>query len=187
MHTGVIELFLDNHAEAAVRDLWLTLSRLLGTPRLDAYGMRPHVTLLAGSQLHTYALRPLLSAIAATTPPFEISFATAATFLARDGIVFLAPTPTLALLQIQQTLYHAVVATGISVGSHYTPEMWIPHCTLAVGLTDAQAARAIAICREYVVAIYGRIVALGAVDIRLEQPYERYVLSLCGGAGPSSP
>lgn len=175
-----IELFLDAHAEATVRDLWADLARALDTPRLDYYGMRPHVTALASPTLNPVAARATLATVAAHTAPFEISFVAAATFLTSEGVVFLAPTPSHGLISLQRAIYDAVTTAGTTLHRHYQPNNWTPHCTIGLGLSDDQCARAIALCRERIVAIHGRIIALGAVEIRPERHLERYTLGLAG-------
>ena len=61
----------------------------------------------------------------------------------RAGVVYLGVTPTRRLLRLHHELHGRLAAVGVESGRHYLPDAWVPHCTLAQGLTPEQVPMAV--------------------------------------------
>ena len=106
-----VELYFDRATEAAVRMLRQDVYASGIAPFVDALGDRPHVSLAAFHDLDVAATVPILQAFASEVPPFSVSLSAVGFFPTEEGVVFLAPTPTRAILgahaRLHQHLQHA--------------------------------------------------------------------------------
>ena len=147
-----VELYLDPIAAASVHALWEDLSAAGLAASLAGQGSRPHITLavydVAEPGLSTLLadpaqLEPRLAAFAATLRPLSINLASLGAFPGPEGVVFLAPKVTRALLTAHAR-YHLRSADLVPVcWSYYRPRRWVPHCTLAMGLAPAAVGAAV--------------------------------------------
>src|SRR6266850_6044282 len=140
-----VELGLDDHAAAVVRRLWHDLEDV-GVTYMTRSGARPHVSVGIWDGLEREAAEAELTRFAAETTPLPISLASVGFF--PQTAVFLAPTVTSALLDLQASLHARFSRVGTAAWEHYRPGTWVPHCTLAMDLTTEQLARALEIARR---------------------------------------
>jgi 2'-5' RNA ligase len=161
-----IELDMDDHAAAAVRQVWHALVNA-GVPSAPlSLGMQPHVSLcvyesldsaLAVKQLENFA-RPI------GTIPFELE--TVETFAGSKGVVFLAPRPSEALSELHARFHRDFAGHRATASQYYLSGNWKPHCTVAENLSPAQVSQAIEICRKTPLPIRGAYVQIGLLEFR---------------------
>lgn len=137
-----VELLLDASAEELLRRDWEVL-RQAGLPsqaRHAAASNRPHITLLAAPRIPD-GMDEALAALAGVLPlPIHVAglvvFRTGrGHVLARLGVV------SQALLELHRGV-HRVLCEVPDVAVNCVPDRWVPHITLARGLTPAQVAHA---------------------------------------------
>jgi 2'-5' RNA ligase len=134
---GVI-LLLDEHAERAVLHLWRTLEDA-GIPSLATHSHRrhqPHVTLVVADRVVPGGIASMRGEPLQLVGP--------GVFGGDGGFLFLTVAPTRRLLEEQAVLE----AAAEDVWPDYRPGVWLPHVTLAAGLSDAQLAEGVGICRR---------------------------------------
>lgn len=137
-----VELLLDLRGEGLLHRDW-DLLRQAGLPssgRHTAASNRPHITLLAAPRIpadQDGALAALAEAL-----PLPISIAGLVLFrtgrghvLARLGVV------SAALLELHRTV-HGILRDVPDIAGNCVPDRWVPHATLARGMTAAQVAQA---------------------------------------------
>lgn len=172
-----IELYFDAEAEQAVRQLRQRLTDNGVPPTLDLLGDRPHIS-LAGLPDHDAApVIPIVEALA-TIAPFDLKLDGIGLFPTTEGVLFLAPTPTSALLDAHQRLYSALTHAHIAINPYYTPGSWIPHCTIASDLTPDELLHAVAICREAFTTIALTCRELGIIRFRPSVPIISFPLGV---------
>ena len=127
------EMSFDPTADALVRGVFVEMKqRGLG---YDLTPSRPHITLAVAEMVDEAAIAPRLAAFAAAQRPVPVRLAYVATF--PSGVVYLAPLPTPALLDLHQAFHAAVPDLPPAAISHYyKPGAWTPHCTVAHDLRD---------------------------------------------------
>lgn len=142
-----ITLTIDEAGADAVRRMWTRLAEagFDGAARNFAY--RPHVTLAvlnedeADGSTEAVA-REAARQIGARTAALRLTLASLAVFPARPAVLFAAPKPTRALLDLQADLAELIEAEGH--GARQTPhtraEAFVPHVTLCEQVDDAGAA-----------------------------------------------
>lgn len=103
----------------------------------------PHITLAAfswpaaanpHSPTPPDGLESGLSDLAAATAPVRVRLSALSSFGASPGVVYLAPTPSQELLQVQARLRGLLQRLNLPLEEFYRPGQWTPHCTLGVNL-----------------------------------------------------
>lgn len=138
-----VELLLDEPGDELLRSDWDALKRA-GLPSQASHSAasnRPHITLLAAPRIaadHDTALATIAQAL-----PLPISIAGLVLFrtgrghvLARLGVV------SGALFELHRAVHHALGDVP-DVAGNCVPDRWVPHITLARGMSPGQVDRAI--------------------------------------------
>jgi hypothetical protein len=144
-----VEMFFDEQADAAVRELWTELAEA-GLPSLATLTHRrhrPHVSLFVADSLYQADLTGLRAVLASRHPVLRLS--ALATFPGQEGVLFLGVTVTEELLALQAGAYQAVAGQPVGYWPLYRPGYWVPHCTLAFGLAPEQIAAAIEVLHGF--------------------------------------
>jgi 2'-5' RNA ligase len=137
-----VELLFDPISETTVRDLWAQLERM-GLPSLATRTHRrhrPHVSLTVADHIQLGQLQGVHERLGALH--LDVTLHSAAVF-PRKGVLYLNVVPTLALLQLHEDVQWALRDATVGLWDTYTVGAWVPHCTLAQGLSRAQIAQAI--------------------------------------------
>lgn len=135
-----VELLLDEHTDAAVRDEWAALrnAELPSLGSVAAASNRPHITLWAGASLAPGADEALLQATPDLPMPIRLGalmcFGRGPFVLVRQVVV---DAPLLALQEPVARL------CGVEDESFVVPGRWTPHVTLALRLSAGQVGTAL--------------------------------------------
>jgi 2'-5' RNA ligase len=151
-----LELALDLESAAVVRAAWRALAAA-GFPLMADLGANPHVSLAIWEQIDVTGMSAAVAEFGRETAELPIAFDRIAVF-PTTGVVFLAPVPDAALHDMQARCQRRLGAHGRQPWSHYAPDVWVPHCTLAQDLADAGAlARARAVAERTPLPVVGRL------------------------------
>jgi hypothetical protein len=128
-----LELGVGEDADAAVRRLWGQLEAD-GVPSLATYmpGLRPHLTLVVTDD--AAGLRQCADALRALVEPVELELTAPGMFAADLPFLFLAPAPTPPLVHAHEAVCHLLQRAAVDIHPHYRPGVWLPHCTLSMGV-----------------------------------------------------
>ncbi|MHA6798103.1 2'-5' RNA ligase family protein [Bounagaea algeriensis] len=130
-----LELLLDEAAAESVRSLRESLVRA-GVP---TPGGRPHVTLAVAGSIPAAARRALRSELSVLAVP-QLWLYTLGTFPDPDNVLLLAAVVDTEVLALHSAVHDVLAGRVRGPSAHYLPGAWIPHCTLARGLTSEQLA-----------------------------------------------
>ena len=161
-------MFLDERADAEVRRLWRRLSDE-GLPSLQTHSHgrhRPHVSLTVASDWDPLLRPEVLADVALALDScrhLDPVFQSLGTFAGADGILFLAGTATAPMLTLHEQVSEALNRHGVTPWSHYLPGRWVPHCTLAMGLSSAQLPSAVGLLYGFP-PLEARVVEIGLTD-----------------------
>jgi 2'-5' RNA ligase len=141
-------MYFDERADAAVRSLWQRLADadLPSLATRTHRRHRPHVSLAVAESLTEADLTSLRTVL--TVQP-SVRLYSLATFPGREGALFLGAVVTAELLALHAEVHAALAGRAIGHWPYYQPGSWVPHCTLAESLNEAQAARAFALLYGY--------------------------------------
>jgi 2'-5' RNA ligase len=144
-----IEMFFDEDADAGVRALWGQLATA-GLPSLATRTHRqhrPHVSLTVTESLGQSDLAPVRSALAGHLPAVLLD--ALGTFPGSEGALFLAAVATRDLLTLHARVHDALAGQPVTQWPYYLPGRWVPHCTLAQGLSRDEIAEAFRLLHGY--------------------------------------
>ena len=143
-----VELFFDASSESRIRDLSNQFASF-GSPIIRESSVRPHITLLACDSMDVTTASTFLERIATITPSFAVSLGSFGLFPAPLPVAFLAPKVTSDLLALQARIFAEFSSLAAGCSSLYSPEQWIPHCTLALELSPQHLGFALDACRTF--------------------------------------
>lgn len=123
-------LLFDDRTNGALRRLWDRLEDL-GVPTLRSHTHGQHLPHLSYAVLREWQLTQVRDKVEAIPdgPPVELHFDALGIF--RRGRSWLVPAVTSNLVVRQERIIEAVSSTGAQLHRHYTPGVWVPHCTIA--------------------------------------------------------
>ncbi|GLW93102.1 2'-5' RNA ligase family protein [Actinokineospora globicatena] len=137
MAQAVVVLF-DDRANAAV-------TRLLD--RLDAAGVPgarrfpPHVTFAMASDIPAKTRAGLKADLRVLSVP-NLWLYTLSAFANTENVLMLGAVVDTELLAVHSAVHDVLAGKVKNPNSYYLPGSWVPHCTLANGVSDEQAATA---------------------------------------------
>jgi hypothetical protein len=162
-----IEMFFEEHADAAVRQLWhrLTEAGLASLATRSHARHRPHVSLTVTSGIDVAHLDAVADVVADSVdqPLPRLSLSSLGTFAGDGGVLFLGAVVTAPVLALHTRVCDVMREQGLGQWSHYLPGAWIPHCTLAMGLPPAEIASAIRLLADFR-PIDAQVVEVGVTD-----------------------
>lgn len=159
-----LELFFDAGSEAAVRAMWGNLeARGLRSMATTSHGRhRPHVSLTVADRITPAQAKAAVEPLRGAND-LSLRLGSVAVFPGRQGVLYLSVVPTLRLLRLHREVHASLVGAGVESGRHYLPDAWVPHCTLAQGLTQEEVTSAVrAVKRQR--PIEADVVSVGIVD-----------------------
>ncbi|MDE0297871.1 MAG: 2'-5' RNA ligase family protein [Candidatus Poribacteria bacterium] len=160
-----VELFFDTHAEKQICDAWEAIQKAgIGSSLLDD-GYRPHVSLSVCGRIDSTAFEAGLFSFAESVVPFPLSLSNVGVFPGAEGVVFLGVTVTEHLLDVHAAFHKIFKKYAGEQSEHYAVGKWVPHCTLAFGLSERQIAEAVSICRGIPLPISAEVKEIGLMDV----------------------
>ena len=147
-----VELTFDPKLTEAIRNVWngLTLANI--QYQHHAVQALPHLS-LAIRDLSSDDPKPPFLALAKKLAQFPVRFDATGMFLSARGlnypddtvVLFLSPQPSAALLEAHRVASEHLHGWNDGRWSHYRPERWVPHCTLAEHLAKDDISAALSV------------------------------------------
>ena len=161
----VAELYFDPPTEERIRGAWKTLDEAGISDSMPKGGYRPHVSLGVCNHLETNSLAQELTTFAAGIAPFRLSFPNIGIFSTSEGVVYLGTTVTEQLLNVHTAFHEIFKKYAKEQREYYTVGQWVPHCTLAFGLSEDQIAEAVTVCRQIDLPVSTEVTGIGLVEV----------------------
>ncbi|KAJ4961498.1 hypothetical protein NE237_021408 [Protea cynaroides] len=156
LHWGfAIELYFDPALENQVLKAWNVLARRQVSTQLIEMESRPHITLLSSPLLDLPKLENIIKNFASKQEPLALSFSTVGSFPNGGHILFLGPTPSLALLQFHSQLCDELKKENVEISEEYSPDSWVPYCSVAQEVPKNRIAEAFSVLRDLKLPITG--------------------------------
>lgn len=131
-----LELFFDADADARVRALWQRLEDS-GIASLAAHTHRrhrPHVTLAVASSIPAAARKAVTAELSRLSVP-QLWLYTLGTFPGEEAVLLLSAVVDTEVLALHSAAHDCLAGRVRAPSAYYLPGAWIPHCTLAQGIT----------------------------------------------------
>ncbi len=142
MNCGAAFIF-DADTEAAVRAAWQGIADAGVSPFMLGLDYPPHISIFMAEAIDIDGLRQAWAALAATLPPFPLTFPSLGIFGGAAGVVYLTPTTTRSLLDLHRRFWDAAQPYLLSPAAYYGPGEWAPHITLGFQLSQGQVGQAV--------------------------------------------
>ena len=156
-------LYFDQAANERVR----AIQAKLVTARSDSGKLtpspRPHISLGACQGINPESFRAPLAEFARQSSTIRFELTAIGTFPTSDGVIFLTPAVSRALLNLHERFSELFGDYAVSPSSYYLPGSWVPHCTLALDVPDNSVAAALDLCRTADLPIHGSYERIGLV------------------------
>ncbi|KAL6994309.1 hypothetical protein U1Q18_012416 [Sarracenia purpurea var. burkii] len=159
-----IELYFDPALENQVLKAWNILARRQISTRLIEIESRPHITLFSTPFTDPLKLENIVKTLASRQEPLAISLSSIGSLANYNNVFFLAPTPSLALLQFHSQLCDAMKKEDIEIGEDYRPDSWIPYCPVAEEVPKSRMAEAFTVLRDLKLPVSGYAMDIGVVE-----------------------
>jgi 2'-5' RNA ligase len=160
-----VEMYFDETSTARVRELWERLADIGLSAMIDC-GARPHVSLAVCEQLDLNAAAAIVEDFSAKVPSFPLSLVSYGMFPGAEYVVFLAPRITSPLLEWHGQFHEAILSAIAGMWAHYTPENWVPHCTLATRVPIGRVGPVMDTLRDVELPISCQVTSIGIVELR---------------------
>jgi 2'-5' RNA ligase len=157
-------LFLDGAAETAVHAL---TERLVANGLAAESSVPPHITLAVCVGLDADGFRSKLAQLAAETPVVHCTLASLGVFPTDEGVIFLAPTTSRVLVDVQEQMIQRLGQSGAQVEPYWIPGSWVPHCTLAAGIPRERVASGLGVIYDAFRPIACELTQVSLVDVSL--------------------
>ena len=125
-------LHFDKDNEDTLMKLWDEALNCGGDPYIIESGIRPHITLAYFEDMNVNSFSDKLESFSRKMNKFSLKLGSIGTFANQQGIVFLAPVVTDYLMELHKEFYEIFDREIEGINSLYTPDNWIPHCTLSI-------------------------------------------------------
>ncbi|KAG5534962.1 hypothetical protein RHGRI_022919 [Rhododendron griersonianum] len=171
-----IELYFDPALENQVLKAWNVLARRQISTHLIEIESRPHITLFSTPFTDPSKLENIVKIFASKQESLPICFSSIGSFPNDNNALFLAPTPSSALLQFHSQLWDAMKKEGIEIGEEYRPDSWIPNCSVAEEVPKSRMAEAFTILRDLKLPVTGYAMDIGLVEFSPVREIFSYML-----------
>ena len=160
-----VELYFDPSTEERIRGAWKAIDEAGISDSIPKGGYRPHVSLGVCNHLESNAFEKELSVFAASMAPFQLSFPNIGTFSTSEGVVYLGVTLTEQLLNVHTRFHKIFKKYAQEQREYYAVGRWVPHCTLAFGLSEDQIVETVTVCRLIDLPISAEVKEIGVVKV----------------------
>ncbi len=169
-----VEMFFDEKADKIIRNVWTDLARAKITSSMIDGNYRPHVTLGVFEGYTSPKFEDELRFFTEKRGEFPIKLDYLGVFPRPEGVVYFGTVVTEHLLSVhsEYTKLFAPLVSGVR--PYYLPGSWVPHCTLACGLSMDAIPTAVEVCSRIVLPILAQVTQIALVEI----PKHREVLTL---------
>lgn len=131
-------LYFDEESEKKIYRLWQMIFNTGLCTTLLGEGAFPHITLGGFEGVTPEEVAERLRHKSPLWPKSSIQFTSVSTFLNEHGTVYLAPKVTEDMLRWNREFHNIFADWREKALPLYTPELWVPHCTLALNIARAQ-------------------------------------------------
>lgn len=146
VYAAVIKL--DTISSRIVSECWQELARgNIGRYMIDN-DYQPHVTLGVCDKLDNQKCFIGFKDFAGAREPFTITLSSFGFFIGEESALFLGVTPTKQLIDLHAEFHDTFCRHAEHVNPYFSPENWVPHCSLAVKMSEFQVAQGVEVIRS---------------------------------------
>jgi hypothetical protein len=173
----------DSDTDAAIRGLW-QLQEDAGVPsRMLSLNYPPHMTIITCEDTDVARLAEPLREFLLRVPPMTVNFHSLGVFNTVDGVIYLSPVVTSAMLDLHASLWRLMEPYVHETNLLYSPGMWVPHVTLNVEVPEEKIGLAMDVLHRANLPRVATIQTLFIADFDGEKPDFKELFKLRFGGG----
>ncbi len=161
-----VHLFFDTALQAAIKSAWKVLADTGIAPYMYESANRPHLTLAIYQHIDLPECERQLKSFAAARSSLPVNFQHLGIFPTTQAAVFLGPTVTASLLQLQTEIHKILHSIGTDPHPYYLPGNWVPHCALALELDPKLITQVLDSVLPLTLLLHGTITEIGVIEFR---------------------
>jgi len=146
VYAAVIKL--DAISSKTVTDFWHRLAEKNISSYMIDNDYQPHVTLGVCDKLDDQKCFLGLKNFTLACEPFTLTLSSFGFFIAEECALYLGVTPTKHLIDLHERFHDAFCRYAEQVNPHFSPENWVPHCSLAVKMEASLVTPGVEIIRS---------------------------------------
>lgn len=165
MNRFAIELYFDTTTKQHLISLWSELNRAgLVDPLCKRRGYVPHISLLVSDRLQPEDIIPAVRELAMELFPIPITLSHFGFFKTNVTSLWLGPTHSVKLRETHQKVYTRMSDFPINWLSYYSPDLWVPHCSIIADRPFDQCCKVFAKCCDFELPLTGQLESIALVD-----------------------
>ncbi|MGE5607387.1 MAG: 2'-5' RNA ligase family protein [Bacteroidota bacterium] len=133
-----VTLNFDEKSQAQLLGMMEDLCRAGVNRYLLDLGIRPHITLAYWKDQNGIDVTDEIRRFAGVVKGTYVLFSSIGIFPADPRVVYLSPVKDDGLIKLHNGLYQELNGKIENYSQNYTPDYWVPHCTLATKLSEAE-------------------------------------------------
>jgi 2'-5' RNA ligase len=125
-----IATLLDPNSDMKTRDFWQLLEKDCGLAGINTTPL-PHFSWQGADDYPVDKVEQILKDITGKLTPFIVQTAGLGLFTGSIPVLYLAVVKTEPLMKVHRAIWDAVGPLAIGLNRHYSPDLWMPHITIA--------------------------------------------------------
>ncbi len=138
-----IHLNFDKNSEKTIKNIFYILKQKSLSLYMHESKNKPHIGLAIFNSYDERILDHELENFAKSLEPFSIEFQSIGIFPGNSPTVFLAPVFNETIRHLHEKLYEQINNCIKGKFKHYTPNNWIPHCTVGLNFDSSNLGKII--------------------------------------------
>ena len=125
-----IATLLDSSSDSQIRDLWQLMETDCGLAGIKTAPL-PHFSWQGAKNYPVVEVEGILTDAAWQQSPFIVRTAGLGLFTGPVPVLYLALVKTVILMKVHDLLWEMIGPLATGLNSHYSPDLWMPHITVA--------------------------------------------------------
>jgi hypothetical protein len=139
--SGAISICANNETGKCITRLWDQAGMLEDKPSMAKLGYPPHFTFAIYEDIEIEHLEHAVHSVFSECGPISITFDRIKLFDSSPLVLWASPLDASALQDLHAAIHGLIDPARCH--EHYRPGSWVPHCTLATGITEKHRSAAI--------------------------------------------
>ena len=169
-----VECYLDDAASETINALRTLFKKNKIT--IDE-GTSPHISLAIYDEIDPELFSERIKDFSEVFSSFSFNFMNFGIFPTMESVLFMAPKVSDELLFFHSEFHKQFKPFSRNLSEYYSPEYWVPHCTIGIYLNKKQIRKAIGLLREIELPMKAEIREIGVNQFPPNRELFRYKLN----------
>ncbi len=140
-------------------------------------GTSPHISLAIYEETNQDLFQAGIKKFSETFSSFSFNFMNFGIFPTKESVLFMAPKVSARLLSFHREFHKQFEEFRMGLSEYYSPEYWVPHCTIGIHLNNEQMHKAMALLHRFEFPLKAEIIEIGVNEFPPNRELYRYRLT----------